>query len=116
MTSQGIGGDGDVRAFMQQFQGLLQRMSVELGPEEEGGEPLVQVLTDHLGVAAEQLAVVTEEIAAHRAVDADIALEVLAAPDVEARLVGIGGGDMRHHFTLGDLLQAGRFGPVSSRR
>lgn len=111
MTSQGIGGDGEVRAFMQQFQGLLQRMAVELGPEGGNGEPLVQVLTDHLGMAAEQLAVVTEEIAAHRLVDADIALEEVAGADAEARLVGIGGGDMRHHFTLGDLLQAGRFGP-----
>ena len=111
MTSQGMGGDDEVRAFMQQFQVLLQRMSVELGPEDEGGEPLVQVLTAHLGAPAEQLAVVTEEIPVHRLVDADIALEELAAPDAEARLIGIGGGDVRHHFTLGDLLQAGRFGP-----
>ena len=111
MTSQGSGEGGDVRSFMRQFQDLLQRMAVALGPEDDGGEPLVHVLTDHLGVPAEQLAVVTEEVAAHRAVDADIALEVLAAPDAEARLVGIGGGDMRHHFTLGDLLQAGRVGP-----
>ena len=62
-------------------------------------------------MAAERLAVVTEEIATHRMVDADIALEELAAPDGEARLIGIGGGDMRHHFTLGDLLQAGGRGP-----
>jgi hypothetical protein len=111
MTSQGIGEDPEVRAFMRQFQGLLRRMDVELGPDDEGGEPLVQVLTDHLGMAAEKLAVVTEEIAVHRLVDADIALEELAAPDPEARIVGIGGGDMRHHFTLGDLLHAGRHGP-----
>ncbi|MDV3222583.1 ATP-binding protein [Intrasporangium sp.] len=110
MTSQGFGADGEVRAFMRQFQGLLRRMDVELGPEDEAGEPLVQVLTDHLGSAAERLAVVTEEVPAHRLVDADIALEELAASDARARLIGIGGGDMRHHFTLGDLLQAGHHG------
>jgi len=111
MTGQGFGGDGEVLEFMRQLQGVLRRMDLELGPPDSGGTPLVEVLTAHLGMAAEGLAVVTEEVPQHRLVDADIALEELAQPDPGAQLIGIGGGDMRHHFTLGDLLQSGQHGP-----
>ena len=57
---------GEVRAFMQQCQGLLQRMAIELGPEDKVGDPLEAVLSDHLGVAADLLPVVTEDVAPHR--------------------------------------------------
>ncbi len=109
MTSQGTGGDGEVRAFMVQFRDVLELLQTELEPPGGGGESLRVVLSEHLGVAAERLAVVTEEVAAHRLVDADIALDELASGDPTGRLIGIA-GDMRHHMTLGDLLQFGRRG------
>ena len=69
------------------------------------GTQLLTTLTDHLAVQAESVAVVVEEIPPHRFMDADILMEELAAEDPEFRLVGIGGGDQRHHHSLSDMLQ-----------
>jgi hypothetical protein len=64
------------------------------------GTQLLTTLTDHLGTPAESLSVVVEEIPPHRFVDADILLAELAGADEDFRLVGIGGGDQRHHQSL----------------
>ena len=75
------------------------------------GTQLLTTLTDHLAVPAESVAVVVEEIPPHRFVDADILMEELAAEDPEFRLVGIGGGDQRHHHSLSDMLQQSQLFP-----
>jgi hypothetical protein len=75
------------------------------------GTQLLTTLTEHLGVPAEALSVVVEEIPAHRFVDADILMAELAADDGDFRLVGIGGGDQRHHQSLSDMLQQSQFFP-----
>src|SRR4051794_28614400 len=101
-----VAGSAESRAFMRQFKDLLQRLMRELPEEASGGEQLGSVLSEHLGAPAERLAVVTEMLPEHRLVDADIALEAIAEGDPDERTIGIGGGgDMRHHMTLGDLLQ-----------
>jgi hypothetical protein len=103
------GADADVRRFMETFTGLVRRMLEELG-EGPRGETLTDVLSRHLGTPAEELSVVTETVPAHRVVDADLALAELAGEDADSRVVGIGGGDARHHMTLTDLLNTG-WGP-----
>lgn len=75
------------------------------------GTQLLTTLTDHLGTPAESLSVVVEEIPPHRFVDADILLAELAGADQDFRLVGIGGGDQRHHQSLSDMLQQSQFFP-----
>lgn len=75
------------------------------------GTQLLTALTDHLGTPAESLSVVVEEIPPHRFVDADILLAELAGADEDFRLVGIGGGDQRHHQSLSDMLQQSQFFP-----
>ncbi|WP_314193944.1 ATP-binding protein [uncultured Arthrobacter sp.] len=75
------------------------------------GNQLLTTITEHLAVPAESLAVVVEEVPAHRFVDADILLAELAAEDEQFRLVGIGGGDQRHHQSLSDMLQQSQFFP-----
>ena len=69
------------------------------------GTQLLTTLSDHLGVPAGTVAVVVEQIPPHRFVDADIQMAGLAGEDPEHRLVGIGGGDQRHHHSLSDMLQ-----------
>ncbi|WP_052462558.1 AAA family ATPase [Nigerium massiliense] len=65
---------------------------------------LVDALTEHLGVPATQAAVVAKEIVAYRYADYDVALERMAGPD--AGLLGLGGGDQRHHMSLADMIGA----------
>ncbi|MDQ0820818.1 DNA polymerase III delta prime subunit [Arthrobacter sp. V4I6] len=75
------------------------------------GIQLLTTLTDHLAVPAESLSVVVEEIPPHRFVDADILMAGLAAEDADFRLLGVGGGDPRHHQSLSDMLQQSQFFP-----
>lgn len=87
---------------MQDF-GELVRLVQEAQPRSPRGRELVDALTAHLGVEPSTLPVVVEEVSVHRFVDADIILASLTG--AEGRLVGIGGGDQRHHMTLSDMLQ-----------
>ncbi|CAI3798977.1 AAA family ATPase [Pseudarthrobacter sp. MM222] len=77
----------------------------------QSGIQLLRTLTDHLAVPAESLSVVVEEIPPHRFVDADILMAELAAEDTDFRLLGVGGGDQRHHQSLSDMLQQSQFFP-----
>jgi hypothetical protein len=111
MTESSTGPD-EVTELTRQLHLLVHRMAQTM-PDDDlpPGEALEPILSAHLGVAAVGLAVVSEQAPQHRVVDADIALDLLAAADPDARLIGLA-GDLRHHVTLGDLLQFGRRGPV----
>ncbi|ABS05291.1 AAA family ATPase [Kineococcus radiotolerans] len=65
-----------------------------------------------LGVAAREVPVVREEVPEHQYVDLDLALTLLAEHGGGEEVVGVGGGDQRHHQSFSDLLseQFGRFG------
>ncbi|MGO4472345.1 AAA family ATPase [Arthrobacter sp. M-10] len=102
--------DEKLGKFIEDF-GTLTRLS-QLGFDHgDDGEQLLPALTGHLAVPAHELSVVTEEIPQHRLVDVDIVMEGMAGRDPERRLVGIGGGDQRHHMSFSDMLQQSRSYP-----
>ena len=94
------------------LQGLSELLeAVQAAPSRRAGPSLNEALSAHLGVPAAGVAVIREEIHGHRYVDIDIALSEIAGRDPDASVVGVGGGDMRYHHSLGDLVESGRFGP-----
>ena len=101
--------DDDVDTTLRDFRRLIDRLMHSM-PDEGGGPRLLDLLEEHLGVPPDGLAVTSEEVPQHRLVDADIAMAEIAGRDPEHRIVGLGGGDMRHHLTLGDHLQHARMG------
>jgi hypothetical protein len=90
--------------FLKDFADLVQ-LAQAYRPSDSSGEQLLPVLTGHLGVPAQDLPVVLEEVPAHRFVDLDIFLTQEAGKDPGVRLIGVGGGDQRHHSSLSDILQ-----------
>lgn len=70
-----------------------------------GGRSLAEELSEHLGGSAHEMAVLTEDVANHRFVDFDIAVEDIARRDPNERSVGVGGGDARYHYNLADMIQ-----------
>jgi hypothetical protein len=88
---------------------LVQRLARE-DVSDKRGTPLLPVLDEHFGHPADDLPVVQESIVVHRFVDMDIALEEIASRDPGHRLVGIGGGDQRHHSSLSDLMAQAEWG------
>jgi hypothetical protein len=74
------------------------------------GEDLLPVLDAHLGVEADALPVVVEPVMVHRWADTDIALAEIVDRDPGARLLGVGGGDQRHHGSLSDLMSNAPYG------
>ena len=106
---------GDSRdAEVDELRGLLTRLVKELVSDEQQaarrGEDLMPLLDAHLGVPADELPVVVESIAVHRWADTDIALAAIVERDPDARLVGVGGGDQRHHNSLSDLMSQAEWG------
>ncbi len=97
----------------EEFRSALGRLVRQLLREEQGeqrGTPMLPLLDAHFGQPADDLPVVQESVDAHRVVDVDVALEEIAGRDPEHRLLGIGGGDQRHHSSLSDLMAQAEWG------
>jgi hypothetical protein len=93
---------------------LVRQLVHEDSTADRRGEDLLPILDAHFGVAANELPVVVEPIMIHRWVDTDIALEEIVASDPSARLLGVGGGDQRHHSSLSDLMSNAPWGRFRS--
>ncbi|MBF4994502.1 26S protease regulatory subunit [Arthrobacter gandavensis] len=78
-----------------------------------GRERLRDVISRHLGVSAQDVPIVTEEIPFHRFADVDIALERLALEDPGNSLIGLGGGQQRQHLSLADVAQEDGYGFIN---
>ena len=73
---------------------------------------LLDVLNSHLGTPAAELPLLAQDFPVHRFADLDIAVEKISGLDPQARLIGVGGGQQRHHQSLSDLVQQ-EYGPVA---
>jgi len=102
--------DRDVVRSFKQFMDRV--VSAADDRDRPGLSPLGEVVTTYLGTDASTVPVVSETLADHRLVDADIALSSLAGPDPDA-LVGVSGGQQRFHSTLAELVASPfqAFGP-----
>jgi ATPase family associated with various cellular activities (AAA) len=99
--------DDEMRDTLREVRRVARLLAQGMEPDSDGPS-LLQVVQDHLGVRPDTLPVTSEEIPQHRTVDADIAVAELADRDPGATLLGLGGGEMRHHATFGDLLYYAR--------
>ncbi len=65
-----------------------------------------EVVAEHLGRDAIELPVVRLDVDAHQFVNLDVAVAALVEQNGGGTLIGVGGGDMRHHQTFGDMIHA----------
>ena len=95
-------GHDDIQDFLTTFRQVaeLAHRTVDAGQ----GQRLADALETHLGRPPGSLPVVTEEVANHRYADWDIALGEIASRDPDAAELGVGGGDMRYHQTIADMV------------
>lgn len=92
--------DDELRAFLAHFSAIGELASqLQHSPS---GSSLNDAVLGHLGLEAHAVTAVSKEIVGYRFADYDVAFESLAGPDVQ--LLGIGGGDQRHHNSLSDLI------------
>ncbi len=90
---------------------LEEAVDVARGEQDGGATKVADAVAAHLGGDASQLPIVRLDVPKHQFVNLDIAVEALIAQNGGGELLGVGGGDQRHHQTLGDLLQQrGRWG------
>jgi hypothetical protein len=68
------------------------------------GTPLSEAIGAHLGVDATEVPVVSHRVDSHQHVNLDVALEALVTEHGGGTLIGVGGGDQRHHVSFGDMI------------
>ncbi len=82
----------------------LEQVVHEARQGRRSGTPLATAIEAHLGTDPAALPVVTHRVDAHQHVNLDVALETLVAEHGGGTLVGVGGGDQRHHVSFGDMI------------
>ena len=90
---------------MSSFQRFLDEALDAVRAGAQGAGPLLgEVVERHLGLDPATVPVVRLDVPSHQFVNLDVAVEALLADHGGGELVGIGGGDQRHHQTFGDML------------
>jgi DNA polymerase III delta prime subunit len=106
--------DRELMRVVKRYLQRVDRLAATDAAEER--TPLGVALSEHLGVDAASVPVLTESVSPHRLVDADVALDELTA-ERGGTLLGVTGGEQRHHSSVADLISNAhtRFapGPVS---
>lgn len=108
-----------VMSTIQQF--MEEALTEIRGRAMDGAPKLTEALERHLARLPGELPVVRLDVPAHQFVNLDVAMATLIEEHGGGELIGVGGGDQRHHSTLGDLLaQRGQWstpvGPVDRAR
>ena len=98
--------DDETRRTLSEVRRVARLLLQQMEPDNE--RRLLDLLDEHLGQRPDALPVTREDVPQHRSVDADIAVAEIAGRDPDARLLGAGGGEMRHHLTFGDQLNSAR--------
>jgi hypothetical protein len=94
--------------FIDDF-GELVRISAD-GARGGPGSTVREMVREHLGTDPGEAAVVIEPIQLLRLVDTDLVLDGIASRDPSARVIGVGGGQMRMHADLRGMLDPGPLG------
>src|SRR3954462_8326160 len=104
----GPGGGMDERTWsvVQSVQQFLDEVVNEVrGQGETEGPAVSTVVAEHRGRAPGELPIVRLDVDAHQFVNLDVAMAALIEENGGGRTIGVGGGDMRHHQTFGDMVQ-----------
>jgi histone H3/H4 len=89
--------------FVETFQEFLRDVVNQTAAGDDRVTPLGELVERFLGESVRQIPVVTHPVAAHRLVDADVALASIAR-EAGAPPQGVSGGQQREHSTLNELL------------
>lgn len=93
-------------SLLESVQTFLDEVIGEVRGRTGGDAPSVaSVVAQHLGRRAAELPIVRLDVDAHQFVNLDVAVGALVDAHGGGRVVGVGGGDMRHHQTFGDFVQ-----------
>ena len=107
MPDVGVGVDDDTWSVVKSLQRFLDEVVQEVRAQGDGPEtPAVgRVIADHLGRDPASLPIVRLDVDTHQFVNLDVAVSAVVEEHGGGRVIGVGGGDMRHHQTLGDMVQ-----------
>ncbi|MDP9887717.1 AAA family ATPase [Pseudarthrobacter enclensis] len=94
--------------FLNDFGELVRLSAVSAGGG--SGSSIRDVVRAHLGTDPGEVAVVAEPIQMLRLVDTDAVLDEIASRDPSARVIGVGGGQLRMHTDLRGMLDPGPLG------
>jgi hypothetical protein len=92
-------------ALVQSVKQFMDEVVHEARADRPDSRAVNEVVAQHLGRDALDLPVVRLDVDTHQFVNLDVAVDALVEENGGGRVIGIGGGDMRHHQTFGDMIQ-----------
>ena len=78
---------------------------VRAGSDRSDAPAVSRVVAEHLGCDPAGLPMVRLDVDGHQFVNLDVAMGALVDEHGGGTVIGVGGGDMRHHQTFGDMVQ-----------
>lgn len=107
-------------SVVESFRDFMDEVVSAARSKSDGATQLRDRIEAHIGPEVAQLPIVRLEVPRHQFVNLDVAMAAVVEEQGGGEVVGIGGGDQRHHQTLGDLIQHGAWsaplGPVDRTR
>lgn len=97
--------DDQQTAFIETFRQFMNELFLTPRPQVDARTPLGDLVQDFLQTDVTILPMVTEDLATHRLVDADIALDELNVASAES-VFGVTGGQQREHSSFQELLSS----------
>jgi DNA polymerase III delta prime subunit len=106
--------DDDTLSVVKSVQRFMDEVvqEVRAAGDQSDAPAVSRVVADHLGCDPARLPIVRLGVDGHQFVNLDVAVGALVEEHGGGTVIGVGGGDRRHHQTLGDMLQSGSWNRV----
>jgi hypothetical protein len=104
-TDRGSAVDERTWSVVQSVQQFLDEVVSEARNDRSDAPALSEVVARHLGRDPAELPIVRLDVDPHQFVNLDVAMFALVEENGGGNVIGVGGGDMRHAQTFGDMLQ-----------
>jgi ATPase family associated with various cellular activities (AAA) len=92
-------------SVVQSVQRFLDEVVAEVRHDRSDAPTVNEVVARHLGQDPAELPIVRLDVDPHQFVNLDAAMAAVIEENGGGTVIGVGGGDMRHHQTFGDMVQ-----------
>jgi ATPase family associated with various cellular activities (AAA) len=92
-------------SVVESVQRFMDDVVSEVRQDRSDAPTISEVVAEHLGQDPAELPIVRLDVDPHQFVNLDVAMAAVIEENGGGTVIGVGGGDVRHHQTFGDMVQ-----------